>query len=78
MAAFAIVLPPRDEQRSPSTPPSVPPIPELAPISFEDLMTAGPPIQETDESPALAEEQSSQTEPAVVTVHGRLLGSART
>jgi hypothetical protein len=60
--------PPRDEQRSPATPPSVPPIPELAPISFEDLLIARPPIQETDESPALAEEQSAQAEPAVVTV----------
>ena len=60
--------PPRDEQRSPSTPPSVPPIPELAPISFDDLM-APPPVQETVESPALVEEQTSQADPTIVTVH---------
>jgi len=58
--------PPRDEQRSPSTPPSVPPIPELPPISFEDFIMAGPPVQQEDVG---ATQQSSQTEPAVVTVH---------
>ena len=61
--------PPRDEQRSPSTPPSVPPIPEMPPINFEDLILGRPLIQETDEKPTLAEEQPSQAEPAVVTVH---------
>src|SRR5258706_1671101 len=62
--------PPRDEQRSPSTPPSVPPIRELAPISFEDLiMAARPSIHETNESPALVEEQNPQADPTVVTVH---------
>ena len=61
--------PPRDEQRSPSTPPSVPPIPEMPPINFEYLMTERPPIQGVAEKPTLAEEQPSQAEPAVVTVH---------
>ena len=61
--------PPRDEQRSPSTPPSVPPIRELAPISFEDLLMARPSIPETNESPALVEDQSTQADPTVVTVH---------
>ena len=61
--------PPRDEQRSPSTPPSVPPIRELAPISFEDLLMAPPSIPETNESSALVQEQSTQADPTVVTVH---------
>jgi len=60
--------PPRDEMRSPSTPPSVPPIPELAPISFENLMVEGPPVQGTEEEPTPAEEHRAEAEPAVVTV----------
>ena len=61
--------PPRDEQHSPSTPPPVPPIPELAPISFDDLIMWRPPIQKTDESPALVEERTSQADTTVFTVH---------